>query len=102
MIWNKIKLFKNIIINNKINDTILYNKKIVTVNEINNTVLYIVNKYNLLPTKKYNKHFLFVLPSKIIGGYETLFVNLAVELQKNGYKVSYIDYENGHFNKLIN
>jgi glycosyltransferase involved in cell wall biosynthesis len=96
------KLFKNIIINNKINDTILYNKKIVTVNEINNTVLYIVNKYNLLPTKKYNKHFLFVLPSKIIGGYETLFVNLAVELQKNGYKVSYIDYENGHFNKLIN
>jgi hypothetical protein len=95
------KLFKNIIINNKNNDTILYNKKIVTMDEINNTIFHIVNKYNLLPTKKYNKHYLFILPSKIIGKSEILFVKLAIELEKIGYKVSYIDYEDGHLNKMI-
>ena len=86
--------------NNNINNNILYNKKIVTINEINNIILHNINIYNLLPTNRFNKHYLFCFPSKIIGGYETLFVNLAVELQKIGYKVSYIDYENGHFNKL--
>jgi glycosyltransferase involved in cell wall biosynthesis len=96
-------LLKKIIVhnNNSSNNTILYNKKIVTIDEINNVMLRIINEYNLIPTKKHNKHFLFILPSKIIGKYESLFVYLAIQLQKIGYKVSYVDYEDGHLNKMI-
>ena len=96
------KVLKSIRLNNM--NLVSYNNTKYSIIEYNKALTHAVHIYNLLPERpndKSNKHFLFFLPSKIIGGLELLFVNLAVDLSNIGYKVSYIDYENGHLNKII-
>jgi hypothetical protein len=46
----------------------------------------------------------FYMPSKIIGGYENFFINLANKFISVGFQVYYIDYENGFVksNNLLN
>ena len=88
---------------NLISSYVQYNNTKYGIIEYKKALTHAVHMYNLLPEKKNyinNKHFIFFLPSKTIGGFEILFVNLAVDLSNIGYKVSYIDYENGHLNKL--
>lgn len=105
-ILNSIPLIETVLKGIQLNNINLvsYNNTKYSIIEYNKALIHTVHMYNLLPERpndKSNKHFLFFLPSKIIGGFEILFVNLALDLSNIGYKVSYIDYENGHLNKLI-
>jgi glycosyltransferase involved in cell wall biosynthesis len=78
-----------------------YYKTRLSENDIDKLHHYACNIYELTDVPKKPNRYMFFLPSRYIGGFEQLFVNLALKLSKNGYKVSYIDYENGHFNRLI-
>ena len=103
-IINPISIFLKTIQINNIDLSVNYNNSKYNIIEYKQVLLHTIHMYNLLPNKENdmnNKHYLFFLPSKIVGGFEILFVNLAIALSNIGYKVSYIDYSNGHLNKLI-
>ena len=86
-----------------INSGDIYKGKKISPDEFIDIFIYSVSRYNLIPVShNYIKHYVFFFPSKIVGELEILFTNLAVCLDNIGYNVSYIDYENGHFHKLIN
>ena len=95
--------YKNIF-KEKLNTDKIYNyrKQKIDNNQICNIIKKIGKKLNncnkLIDV---NNHFLFFIPSKFIGGLEMFFIKMAINLYNDGFKISYIDYENGHFKKII-
>lgn len=97
--------FDTINIENIANENIVYNNNTVNLEDFINIYVTTVNKYNNLTISKFNpeniKYYVFFLPSKTVGEFEVMFTDFAKKLKSAGHNVSYIDYENGHFNNLV-
>lgn len=97
--------FETMDIKNITNEKIVYNNNTLILEDFINIYVTTVNRYNDLTISKFNpeniKHYVFFLPSKTVGEFEVMFTDFAKQLNGSGYNVTYIDYENGHFNNLV-